>query len=88
MPDLFRIECVTPSGVLFTREAHVVSAVSDEGSFGIMAHHQPLLAVLKDPSDVVIRTGEKSAVFRVTEGILRVEKTRVLLLASDVSEVR
>lgn len=44
---MLSVECVTPSGVLFSGEAKMVIAPTSHGEIGILTDHEPLLASLK-----------------------------------------
>jgi len=46
MPTLFPLELVTPERLLFSEQVQAVRAPGVEGSFGVLAHHAPLLTEL------------------------------------------
>ena len=49
--EKFRAEVLTPEGEVFNDEVEMVSTKTAVGSIGILAHHQPLLAML-DPTEL------------------------------------
>ncbi|HEX3834620.1 MAG TPA: hypothetical protein VHW04_21740, partial [Solirubrobacteraceae bacterium] len=59
--EKFEVEVLTPDGEVFSDEVQMVSTRTTIGSIGVLAHHQPLLAMLnptelrlyKTDSDVV-----------------------------------
>ena len=45
----FQVEVLTPKGEVFNDEVEMVSTVTAAGSIGLLANHQPILAML-DPA--------------------------------------
>src|SRR3954454_25040431 len=92
----FRAEVLTPDGEVFNDEVEMVSTRTGVGSIGILANHQPLLAML-DPTELRLHKGESEVVrFAQGEGFLQVTGERALVLVDeafpldslDVSEIR
>lgn len=79
----FVVEVLTPEGKVFDEEVEMVSTKTSSGSIGILAHHQPLLAML-DPTELRIYRSESDVVsFAQSEGYLQVAEGRVLLLVEE-----
>lgn len=79
----FVVEVLTPEGKVFDEEVEMVSTKTSNGSIGILAHHQPLLAML-DPTELRIYRSESDVVsFAQSEGYLQVAEGRVLLLVEE-----
>jgi F0F1-type ATP synthase epsilon subunit len=43
----FKVEILTPEGEVFNDEVEMVSTKTSVGSIGLLANHQPLLAMLE-----------------------------------------
>lgn len=65
-------------------EATLVTARSVEGEIGVMANHQPLLAMLAE-GDVRVKSNEGEWVGHVDGGFLAVDHNRVLIVSEVVT---
>ena len=82
----FRVEILTPEGEVFNDEVEMVSTRTAVGSIGILANHQPLLAML-DPTELRLYKSESEVVrFAQGEGFLQVTGERALVLVDEVFE--
>jgi F-type H+-transporting ATPase subunit epsilon len=81
--EKFRAEVLTPEGKVFDDEVEMVSTKTAIGSIGILAHHEPLLAML-DPTELRLYRSESDVVsFAQAEGYLQVAENRALLLVEE-----
>ena len=79
----FKVEVLTPEGEVFNDEAEMVSTRTGIGSIGILANHQPLLAML-DPTELRIYKSDSDVVrFAQGEGFLQVTGDRALVLVDE-----
>jgi len=79
----FRVEVLTPEGEVFNDEVEMVSTRTAVGSIGILAHHQPLLAML-DPTELRLYKSESDVVrFAQGEGFLQVTGEEALVLVDE-----
>jgi F-type H+-transporting ATPase subunit epsilon len=79
----FRVEVLTPEGEVFNDEVEMVSTRTGVGSIGILANHQPLLAML-DPTELRLHKGESEVIrFAQGEGFLQVTGERALVLVDE-----
>src|SRR3954464_12405337 len=79
----FPVEVLTPEGEVFSDEVEMVSTRTAVGSIGILAHHQPLLAML-DPTELRLYKSDSDIVsFAQGEGYLQVTPERTLVLVED-----
>ena len=79
----FRVEVLTPEGEVFNDEVELVSTRTTVGSIGLLANHQPLLAML-DPTELRLHKGESDVVrFAQGEGFLQVTGDRALVLVDE-----
>ena len=80
----FQVEVLTPEGEVFNGEAEMVSTKTTVGSIGLLANHQPLLAML-DPTELRLYKSESDVVrFAQGEGFLQVAGTHALVLVDEV----
>ena len=79
----FPVEVLTPEGEVFNDEVEMLSTRTTVGSIGILAHHQPLLAML-DPTELRLYKSENDVVrFAQGEGYLQVANNRALVLVEE-----
>ena len=81
--EKFRVEVLTPEGGVFDDEVEMVSTKTAVGSIGVLAHHQPILAML-DPTELRLYKTESEVVrFAQAEGYLQVAENRALILVEE-----
>jgi F-type H+-transporting ATPase subunit epsilon len=79
----FQVEVLTPEGEVFNDEVEMVSTRTSVGSIGLLANHQPLLAML-DPTELRLYKSESDVVrFAQGEGFLQVSGEGVLVLVDE-----
>ena len=79
----FTVEVLTPEGEVFNDEVEMVSTRTSVGSIGILANHQPLLAIL-DPTELRLHRSESEVIrFAQGEGFLQMEGTHALVLVDE-----
>jgi F-type H+-transporting ATPase subunit epsilon len=82
----FRAEVLTPEGEVFNDEVELVSTKTAVGSIGILAHHEPVLAML-DPTELRLYKSESEVVrFAQAEGYLQMADNRALILVEEAIE--
>ena len=82
--EKFRAEVLTPDGEVFNDEVEMVSTKTTVGSIGLLANHQPLLAML-DPTELRLYKSESDVVrYAQGEGFLQVAGTHALVLVDEV----
>jgi F-type H+-transporting ATPase subunit epsilon len=83
----FKVEVLTPEGEAFNDEVEMVSTRTTVGSIGILANHQPLLAML-DPTELRLYKSESEVVrFAQGEGFLQMTGEHALVLVDEVFPV-
>jgi F-type H+-transporting ATPase subunit epsilon len=81
--EKFKAEVLTPEGEVFSDEVEMVSTRTTVGSIGVLAHHQPVLAML-DPTELRLYKTESECVrFAQAEGYMQVARNRVLILVEE-----
>ena len=84
----FQCEVLTPDGEAFNGEVEMVSTRTTIGSIGVLANHQPLLAML-EPTELRLHRSEGSIErFAQGEGYLQVtHDSKVMVLVDDLRPV-
>jgi len=79
----FPVEVLTPEGEVFNDEVEMIATKTVGGSIGILARHQPLLAML-DPAELRLYRSESDVVRLVQgEGYLQVGADGGVLILVD-----
>jgi F-type H+-transporting ATPase subunit epsilon len=83
----FPVEVLTPEGEVFNDEVVQISTKTAIGSIGILANHQPMLAML-DPTELRLYKSESDVVrLAQGEGYLQVQRdSRVLILVEEAGD--
>jgi F-type H+-transporting ATPase subunit epsilon len=82
----FEVEVLTPEGEVFSDEVEMVSTKTAIGSIGVLANHQPLLAML-DPTELRLYKSDSDVVrFAQSEGYLQVSAGRVMVLVEEAHD--
>ena len=85
--EKFKVEVLTPEGEIFNDEVEMVSTKTAVGSIGLLANHQPLLAML-DPTELRLYKSESDVIrFAQGEGFLQIAGEHALILVDEVFEV-
>ena len=80
----FKVEILTPEGEVFNDEVEMVSTKTTVGSIGLLANHQPLLAML-DPTELRLHRSDSEVLrFAQGEGFLQMSGTHALVLVDEV----
>ncbi len=83
----FKVEILTPEGEVFNDEVEMVSTKTAVGSIGLLANHQPLLAML-DPTELRLYKSESDVVrYAQGEGFLQIAGEHALVLVDEVFPV-
>ena len=74
---------LTPEGEVFSEEVEMLSTRTAVGSIGILAHHEPILAML-EPTELRLYRSESDIVrFAQAEGYLQFAENRALVLVEE-----
>ena len=83
----FRVEILTPEGEVFNDEVEMLSTKTSVGSIGLLANHQPLLAIL-DPTELRLYKSESDVIrYAQGEGFLQISGEHALVLVDEVFDV-
>ncbi len=81
--EKFRVEVLTPDGEVFNDEVEMVSTKTTIGSIGVLANHQPVLAML-DPTELRLYKTESEVVrFAQAEGYMQITPDQALFLVEE-----
>ena len=80
MPDAFKFDLVSPERMVFSGEVEQVDVPGAEGNFGVLAHHAPLIAMLKPGILTVFGAGETKRIV-VVGGFAEVNEQGLTVLA-------
>jgi F-type H+-transporting ATPase subunit epsilon len=79
----FQAEVLTPEGEVFSEEVEMLSTRTQAGSIGILANHEPVLALL-EPSELRLYRDESEVVrFAQAAGYLQFSENRALVLVEE-----
>jgi F-type H+-transporting ATPase subunit epsilon len=79
----FRAEVLTPEGEVFNDEVELVSTKTAVGSIGVLANHEPVLAML-DPTELrLYRTESEVVRFAQAEGYMQMAGNHMLILVEE-----
>jgi F-type H+-transporting ATPase subunit epsilon len=74
---------LTPEGEVFSAEVEMISTRTAVGSIGILANHEPVLAML-EPTELRLYRSETDVVrFAQAEGYLQFAENRALVLVEE-----
>jgi F-type H+-transporting ATPase subunit epsilon len=84
--EKFRVEVLTPEGEVFNDEVEMISTRTAVGSIGVLANHQPLLAML-DPTELRLYKTESEVVcFAQAEGYMQMAGNHAILLVEEAHQ--
>ena len=79
----FPIELVTPERILFSEDVQAVRAPGIDGSFGVLAHHAPLLTELTVGLIKLTLANGQDAYIATSGGFLQISHDKVIILADS-----
>ena len=79
----FKVEILTPEGEVFNDEVEMVSTRTTLGSIGILANHEPLLAMLDPPELRLYRSDSEIVRLAQGEGYLQMIDNHALILVEE-----
>jgi F-type H+-transporting ATPase subunit epsilon len=79
----FPAEVLTPEGEVFNEEIEMLSTYTALGSIGVLANHEPVLALLEPTELRLYRSDSEIVRFAQAEGYLQFAENRALLLVEE-----
>jgi F-type H+-transporting ATPase subunit epsilon len=83
MRTKFQAEVLTPEGEIFSEEIEMLSTRTSVGSVGILAGHEPVLAMLEPTELRLYRSDSEIVRFAQAEGYLQFADNRALVLVEE-----
>ena len=91
MADTLKLEIVTPTGTVYSKNVDMVILSGVEGRMGILPHHVRLMTQLL-PGDLIVRTDGHEEVLAVGDGLVEITGksvaivTNMAVAAQDIDE--
>src|SRR4051794_9752059 len=79
----FPVEVLTPEGEVFSDEIEMLSTRTPVGSIGVLANHEPVLAMLEPTELRLYRSDDEIVRFAQAEGYLQFAENRALVLVEE-----
>jgi F-type H+-transporting ATPase subunit epsilon len=79
----FPVEVLTPEGEVFSDEIEMLSTRTAVGSIGVLANHEPVLAMLEPTELRLYRSDSDIVRFAQAEGYLQFADNRALVLVEE-----
>ena len=85
MSATFSIQVLTPEGSVWEGRASLVNAPGVAGGFGVLAHHQPMVAALQPGQLLITAEDETRVQYRIGTGVLEVTAYHDVLVLTDTA---
>jgi F-type H+-transporting ATPase subunit epsilon len=79
----FPVEVLTPEGEVFSEEVEMLSTRTTVGAIGVLAHHEPVLAMLEPTELRLYRSDSEIVRFAQAEGYLQFADNQALVLVEE-----
>ena len=79
----FRLQIVTSQTTVFDEPVTALTLPGEDGSFGMLAHHAPIVAVLK-AGTMTIRRGFHEEMARISGGFVEMSNNSATLLVEEI----
>ncbi len=86
--DTFKLEVITPNGVIFDGEALEVTLPGEEGEFGVLPHHASLTTLLKAGVIDIVTKDKNTESIVVNWGVVQVSESKVTVLVDGAVAIR
>lgn len=81
----FTLQLIAPDGVKYEQEATELTLPTSQGQIGVLADHEPLIALLK-PGEIIIKDGTKTHELATEGGIVEISNNLVKIMADTADE--
>lgn len=85
MANLYTLSIVTPYGTVFEGQAESLVAPAQDGRFGVLANHAPLVIALKEGILKVSAEGT-TQLWSIGQGVLEMNSDNACLILTDSAE--
>jgi len=80
----FRLQIVTAQKTVFDQKITALTLPGEGGYFGVLAHHAPIVGVLKE-GQVTIRRGQREEFLKITGGFFEMSNNEGTLLVDQLT---
>ncbi|MHC3994005.1 ATP synthase F1 subunit epsilon [Thiomicrolovo sp. ZZH C-3] len=86
--DTFKLEVITPNGLIFDNEAVEVTLPGEEGEFGVLPRHASLTTQLKAGVIDIVTADKRTESIVVNWGVVQVTESKVTVLVDGAVAIR
>jgi F-type H+-transporting ATPase subunit epsilon len=86
--DKFKLEILTPNGVIYDGEALSVVLPGEEGEFGVLANHASLTTLLTSGVVDVEKEDKSVEAIVINWGVVQVDEEKVIILVEGAAAIR
>lgn len=86
--EKFKLEILTPNGLIFNDEVVSVVLPGEEGEFGVLAHHASLTTLLEAGVVDVEREDKSVESILINWGVAQVDEEKVIILVEGAVAIR
>jgi len=86
--DTFKLEILTPNGVIYTGQAVSVVLPGEEGEFGVLAGHASLTTLLEAGVVDVEKEDKSVEAIVINWGVVQVDEEKVIILVEGAAPIR
>ena len=86
--DTFKLEVITPNGLIFNNDAVEVTLPGEEGEFGVLPRHASLTTLLKAGVIDIVTTERHTESIVVNWGVVQVGEAKVTVLVDGAVAIR
>ena len=86
--DTFKLEILTPNGVIFSGQAISAVLPGEEGEFGVLAGHSSLTTLLEAGVVDVEKEDKTVEAIVINWGVVQVDEEKVIILVEGAAPIR
>ncbi|MBU1659048.1 F0F1 ATP synthase subunit epsilon [bacterium] len=86
--DKFKLEILTPNGVIFNDDIISVTLPGEEGEFGVLAHHASLSTLLEAGVVDIEKEDKSIESVLINWGVVQVDEQKVIVLVEGAVAIR
>lgn len=83
---MLKFQIITPERVVFNEEVEQLTVTTQDGEITILAHHLPLVSVLK-PGELKYKKNNEEHVLAVSGGFIEVRPDNSAVILADTAEI-
>lgn len=81
---MYRLQVLTPEQVFFDDEIISLIAPGEDGYFGVLAHHAPMISALKPGIFIITDKHQKKTYYEIEEGFFEVHDNEAVVLIDQI----